>query len=108
MNRSVLAEGFARKWAVRRTTPDLHRMDLSNASNLGDDVHEHVFASRILTAHVTVPPEALRWRVGTAAVPAASTGTTKARAAAPAKREQRTGLISDPRGQYLAECAPPM
>jgi hypothetical protein len=93
VNRSARVDEFARKRAERRTMPDLHRMARSNPDSLGDEVHEHVFASWILTAQVTVPPDELKWRVGTAAMSPTRTGTTKARVAAPAARENRSVLI---------------
>jgi hypothetical protein len=75
-----LVNGFAPNRNERSTRPDLHFTVVANPATLGDDDHEQVLALWTVTGHLTVPPSAVRWRVGTVAVSAAlaSEGTAKA------------------------------
>jgi hypothetical protein len=83
----------------------LHFTVEANPATLGDDDHEQVLALWTVTGHLTVPPSAVTWRVGTVAVPAAlaSEGTAKAARATVVTRERRTVRMSDFLGSLLRQ-----
>jgi hypothetical protein len=93
-----LVDGFVANLNERSTRPDLHFTVVANPAMFGDDDHEQVLALWTIAGQVTVPPLAVRARVGIVAVPAAlaSVGTAKEAVATTATKKRNTVRTSNP------------
>jgi hypothetical protein len=91
-----LADRLAPIFAERVTLPALHLSLLLNLGTFGDDDQTHHPADFTVADNATLPPSAVRWRVGTVAELAASAseGTAKAARTAIATRARSTLRMS--------------